>query len=483
MDGAVQDTEKPLDDRELGSSAPLPTRDVEWETSDFDPLNWARSKKWTTVGTVSFHTFVSPLASSIMAPGLPEIGRHFNITSPTLLALTLTIYLLAWALGPMLLGPLSEVYGRRWVVNISGGIFTAFSIGCIFAQSAGQLVAFRFLAGIGACTPISIGSAIVADIFIPQERAPATAAYAMALLLGPPVGPVVGGYIAETIGFKYGFVLTAALGGCATLLSLCLLPETYAEVLRFRAERAGKLSGPQETEGGAGVHIIHASRRPIMLLIKSPICLVLSFYGALVYGYLNMFFTTFPSVFGDIYGFRPGPTGLTYVAGGLGELTATMVGGWLGQRIYLDLTRRNSGKAEPEFRIPGMILGSFAVPIGLFWFGWSAQAHVHWIVPILGSAVFGFGLMSVLLPMQLYLVDAFRYAASALAAAALFRSLLAFAIPLFAPQMIHAMGLGGTYSFLGGLSIAIGIPLPIWIYLRGKEIRSWSNLYSSTTGE
>lgn len=93
------------------------------------------------------------------------------------------------------------------------------------------------------------------------------------------------------------------------------------------------------------------------------------------------------------------------------------------------------------------------IPVALFWFGWTAE-RTHWIVPILASALFGFGLMLALLPIQLYIVDVFsQYAASALAATALMRSLLGFAIPLFAPQMIGALGLGGTYSLLGGLSI------------------------------
>lgn len=98
------------------------------------------------------------------------------------------------------------------------------------------------------------------------------------------------------------------------------------------------------------------------------------------------------------------------------------------------------------------------------------------MLPIIGSSIFGFGMMSILLPLQLYFIDAFKYSAAALAAAALARSLLAFAIPLFAPQMVDAMGLGGTYSFLGGLSIAIGIPLPLWVYFQGEKIRARSDL-------
>ncbi|KAK4073695.1 hypothetical protein Trihar35433_3169 [Trichoderma harzianum] len=373
--------------------------DQTWRESKDNPLNWPLSKKYQTIGLVSFQAFISPLASSIMAPGLPELAEKYNIKSDTVLALTLTIYLLAWALGPLAFAPLSEMYGRRWVINISSVIFTAFSIGCIFAQSTGQLIAFRFLAGIGASTPISIAGAVIADLYILEERAPASAIYGLGLLIGPPTGPIMGGYLTQTVGVRYG-----------------------------------------------------------------------------VYGFLNMFFTTFPTIFGETYGFKPGPTGLTYIGGGLGELCATALGGWVGNTVYHNLTKKNGGTPKPEFRMPGMLLGSVAVPIGLFWFGWTAQTRQHWMLPIIGSSIFGFGMMSILLPLQLYFIDAFKYSAAALAAASLARSLLAFAIPLFAPQMIDAMGLGGTYSFLGGLSIAIGIPLPLWVYFQGEKIRARSDL-------
>ncbi|KAH8810826.1 major facilitator superfamily domain-containing protein [Xylogone sp. PMI_703] len=454
----------------------------DWGVSKYNPLNWSNNRKMTVVGLVSFQAFVSPLASSVMAPSLPEIGQHFHIDSPTTLALTLTIYLVAWAIGPMFLGPISELYGRRWVINFSSLFFTAFNIACIFAPSSGGLIAFRFLAGIGASTPISIAGAVIADLYEEKDRAPATAIYGLGLLLGPPTGPVIGGYIAQTVGFKYGFVLTSALSGVATVLSFVFLPETYHDTIRGKymiesgTDNEPDGEGMQTSKNKKWNHVWESAARPFVLLTRSYICLILSFYGALVYGYLNMFFTSFPSIFGEIYGFKPGATGLTYIAGGLGEITATIVGGLVGNRIYLKLTEKNDGKAQPEFRMPGMFIGSVAVPIGLFWFGWTADAHTHWILPVLGSAIFGFGMMSILLPMQLYIVDAFHYAASALAAASILRSLLAFAIPLFAPQMISAMGLGGTYSLLGGLSIVIGIPLPIWIYLKGHDIRARSPL-------
>lgn len=360
-----------------------------WRESTDNPINWAQSKKYRTIGLISFQAFISyvlrhqinghawpcsnlcrPLASSIMAPGLPEIAVKYNIQSDTVLALTLTIYILAWALGPLVFAPLSEMYGRRWVMNVSSVIFTAFSIACVFATSTGELISFRFLAGIGASTPISIAGAVIADLFILQERAPASAIYGLGLLIGPPTGPIMGGYLTQTVGVRYGFILTAALGASALVLSLLFLPETDHALVRSNcgslrggllgfwkksSEKADADGEPNTCAPLTGSAAREAAIRPLVLLARSPICLILSFYGALsvhalwpchyqsytstnsrysVYGFLNMFFTTFPTIFGDTYGFKPGPTGLTYIGGGLGELCATALGGWVGNAVY-----------------------------------------------------------------------------------------------------------------------------------------------------
>lgn len=110
------------------------------------------------------------------------------------------------------------------------------------------------------------------------------------------------------------------------------------------------------------------------------------------------------------------------------------------------------------------------------WYGWSAQAKVHWIVPIIGAGVFSFSMMGAFLPIQLYLVDSFRYAASAIAAATVIRSLLGFVFPLFGEQMFNALHYGPGYSLLAGVAIITGIPFPIWIYYYGEKIRSRSDL-------
>lgn len=115
----------------------------DWELDAIhNPRNWSFRKKWTFTAIVrlitlwipasithssykqvSFYTFVTPLGSSMMAPALPLIADHYHITNPTILAMTLSIFLLSFAIGPLFLAPLSEMYGRTWVQGLLGNNF------------------------------------------------------------------------------------------------------------------------------------------------------------------------------------------------------------------------------------------------------------------------------------------------------------------------------------------------------------------------
>ncbi|KAL1740699.1 hypothetical protein HDZ31DRAFT_67686 [Schizophyllum fasciatum] len=165
---------------------------------------------------------------------------------------------------------------------------------------------------------------------------------------------------------------------------------------------------------------------------------------------------------------------------GVGFFASTLVSSRFGDQIYNTLCRRNGGVGKPEFRIPSLIFGSFFIPVALFWYGWSADAKMHWIMPIICTGIYGFGLMLtlrvLLLPIQLYLVDAFHYAASAFGAAAVLRCFCGFAFPLFGKRMYDSMGMGGGNSLLGGLAIVLGIPFPLYLYFYGEQIRMRSNL-------
>ncbi|KAK2461288.1 hypothetical protein APHAL10511_006815 [Amanita phalloides] len=454
-----------------------------WDNDPDNARNWSLGRKWAAVSIVSFYTFIPPLASSMMASGLPEVATKYGITNPTVVALTLSIFLLSFALAPLVLGPLSEMYGRTWVLHISNIFTMGFSLGCAFSPTTGSLIAFRFLSGLSGAAPIAIGGGSVSDLFSERDRAGAMAVYTAGPLIGPVIGPIIGGFVAGSIGVKYIFILLAAISGLASILGIPLLRETYAPVIQIRKlkkgasdpEKAAKLRellGPDKSK----LEVLRENLvRPVVLLTRSFICFILSLYMAFLYGIYYLMFSTFADFFQSTYGFKAGVGGLTYLGLGVGFMLAVIFGARTAAQVYKILADRNGGKGKPEMRMPAMIIGSFFVPIGLFWYGWSAQAKLHWIMPIVGSGIYSFGMLTVFLPILLYLVDAFKYAASAVSAASVFRSVLAFAFPLFGQQMYRTLGQGGGNSLLAGLAIVLGIPFPIWLYYKGEAMRARSS--------
>ncbi|KAL5508004.1 hypothetical protein ACEPAH_5622 [Sanghuangporus vaninii] len=459
--------------------------DHDWQHDPDNPRNWTFWRKWRMAALVSFYTFVSPVSSSMMAPALPRIKDHYDISSPTILNMTLTIFLLAYAIGPLFLSPLSEVVGRRWVLHISNIAFLIFNIACAFAPDIGSLIGFRFLAGLGGSAPIAIGAGVIGDLFSERDRATAMSVFTLGPLLGPSIGPVAGGFIAETIGFKWIFIVIAIASGIGGCFGIIFLQETYAPFIQIkRAQQQIKQTGEKTLEHDVLLdqhkdfaHVMWVNMtRPFALLFGSFICFILSLYMGLTYGYYYLMFATFPQLFPENYGFSTGLAGLAYLGPGVGFCLSTAYGAYVADGIYQRLVAKNGGVAKPEMRIPPLIIASCFVPIGLFWYGWSAQAKVHWIMPIIGAGIFGFAMMGTFLPIQLYLVDSFRYAASAMAAATVIRSVMGFAFPLFGQQMFDALHAGPGYSLLAGLAIIIGIPFPIWIYYCGEKIRLRSDL-------
>ncbi|KAF8558851.1 MFS general substrate transporter [Imleria badia] len=450
----------------------------EWEYNPNNPRNWSPLRKWMPTFLVSLYTLVTPLASSMMAPGLPDLASKYGITNPTILGLTLSIFLLSFAIGPLFMGPLSEMYGRTWVLHISNLVFLCLNLGCALAPTVGSFIAFRFLSGLAGSAPIACGGGVISDLFAEKDRASAMALYCLGPLIGPAIGPVMGGFIAQTIGIEYVFYVIVALCGFASILAIPLFRETYAPVIRKRLRARGDLE--KEVPNAESLdrlgYLWLNLKRPVILLTRSFICFILSLYMALIYGIYYLMFATFPDLFSTVYHFSVGIGGLAYIGLGVGFLAATIFGAKLSDQIYHRLAARNGGQGKPEMRIPALIFGSFFVPIGLFWYGWSAQAKIHWMMPIIGTTIFGFGLMTVFLPIQLYLVDTFTYSASALGAASVFRSFLGFVFPLFGAQMYAKLGYGGGNSLLAGLAIVIGIPFPVLIYYYGERIRARSSL-------
>lgn len=212
--------------------------------------------------------------------------------------------------------------------------------------------------------------------------------------------------------------------------------------------------------------------RPTKMLLFSPIVFLLSFYMAIVYGYLYLLFTTITSVYERDYHWSSGVAGLSFLGIGIGMFIGLFIFATTSDRTVAKLMRKNNTERKPEYRLPIMMLGAAFVPIGLFWYGWSAENHLPYIMPIVGTGWVGAGLILTFMPISTYLVDAFTvYAASAMAANTVMRSLVGAFLPLAGPSMYKALGLGWGNSVLGFIALALW-PVSLIFYFYGERIRT-----------
>lgn len=217
--------------------------------------------------------------------------------------------------------------------------------------------------------------------------------------------------------------------------------------------------------------------RPFRLMTTQPIVQVLALYMAFIYGTMYLTLATFPTLWTspDYYNESQGIGGLNYISMGLGFLVGAQLGALLIDRIYRRLKHRSNGVGKPEFRVPLLGVAALCMPAGLFIYGWTAQTHCHWIAPNIGIFMFSMGCIAGMQCIQTYIVDTYtRYAASALAASVLLRSLAGFSFPLFAPYLFERLEYGWGNSVLAFVSIGIGIPAPLLLWRFGPSLRKVS---------
>ncbi|KAG2137917.1 MFS polyamine transporter [Suillus clintonianus] len=463
---------------------------VDWDgpNDPLNPKNWSLRRKWTVTIIVSAFAFISPISSAMAAPATGQVAATFGINNNVILALTTSIFVLAYVIGPFFASPMSEIYGRSRVLILGNLWFLAWNLGCGFARTEYQLLAFRFLAGLGGSAPSTVGAGVLGDCWRAEERGKAIVLYSLAPLLGPVLGPITGAWIAERSTWRWVFWSTSIVDAVVQILGMFLLQETYAPLLLERKAQRMRTSADAERAPYREIRTVFegehrswqaimskALRRPFALLFREPIVQLLGVYMAYIYGIFYLFLTTIPSIFQGVYQQPVGISGLHYISLGIGLTVGSQLNARAMDRIYVRLKSKNGGVGKPEFRLPAMFPATLLLPIGCLIAGWSAQAHTHWIIPDIGIALVGSGIILNFQCIQLYIVDGFTlHAASALAAVSFLRSLSGFAFPLFAPAMYIALGFGKGDTVLAVAAIVIGCPAP-WIFWHyGERIRKSS---------
>ncbi|RSL55704.1 hypothetical protein CEP54_009236 [Fusarium duplospermum] len=453
--------------------------DIVWWDSDTDPENpyhWPKWRKLTNCGLISLLTLIEPLASSIFAPGIPGLMRDFESTNTELGAFVMSVYVLGFAFGPMILAPLSEMWGRVPVYHVCNVFFLAFTIACAVAPSLDTLIVFRFLAGTFGAAPMTNGGGSIADMFPAEERAGVMAVFSVGPLIGPIIGPVIGGFLTEAKGWRWDFWVIAMVSGAIMLGMFVTMKESYAPVIlerktiRLRKETGNeRLRSKLDTGLTKNELLKRCIVRPAKLLIFSPICSIFAVYLAIIYGYLYLLFTSVPYVFEDAYGFSTKTVGLVYLGLGIGSFVGM---GWFAFDSNKEVKKQLAvDNFKPEARLKLLPAAAIIFPIGFFIYGWTADFKTHWMAPIIGLAIIGIGNLVCFMAICVYLVDAYEmYAASALAANTIMRSVAGATLPLCGMKMYNALGLGWGNSMLGFIAVAL-IPIPFLILRYGEMLR------------
>lgn len=263
---------------------------VDWIPDDArNPMNMAKGMKWTITVIMALGTLSVTFSSTAFSGALPQIQEDLH-TSLELSVLSVSLFVLGFSIAPMTWAPMSEHFGRQRLYAIMFGLLTIFGAASIGSKSIETLLVLRFLAGTFGSSSIVNSAGVIADMFVAKERGLAMMVYSSAPFVGPTIGPIAGGFVAQYGGWRWNDGMTVIFTGVLWILGMIFVPETYTPYLLV--QRAKKLeqntgkkyvskleSGKEEVK--ARVTLSRAIARPWVMLFFEAIVLLLSIYSAI----------------------------------------------------------------------------------------------------------------------------------------------------------------------------------------------------------
>jgi DHA1 family bicyclomycin/chloramphenicol resistance-like MFS transporter len=301
-------------------------------------------------------TALGPLSTDLYLPSLPDIGRFFA-ASPTWVQLTLSAYLIGFAAGQLVYGPISDRHGRRPVLFAAVAIFCVASLICTFAPSIESLIAARALQSFGAAGAIVLARAVVRDLYTGARAGKELSVMGAIMALAPIAGPIIGGLLHTAFGWRATFAALLLAGLALGLLAFRKLPET----LKFPAPEP-------------------VSLRSMLIAYRSLLArrefLVYAGIVSACYAGLFAWLSSASFILQDIYGLSPLGFAVYFLPSAVGYLVGTSIASRIVSRIGI---RRTIG-----FGAAALLSGGIAMIVAL--------------------SVAGASVLAVVLPTALYIV-------------------------------------------------------------------------------
>jgi multidrug resistance protein len=400
------------------------------------PYLYPRRTKWMITFTVAAAAAAAPMGSAIIMPCLLTIADDFKV-SPTVTNLSVALYMLSMSIFPLWWSSFSETLGRRTIYITSFVLFVIWAILSAVAKNIGMLIAMRMLSGGAAASVQAVGAGTIADIWEAKERGRAMGIFYLGPLCGPLLAPIIGGAMAEGLGWRSTQWFLAIYGTILTVFLIFALPETLRsrksivdqakedgdimieaevsvtgaadeqkdiEANEVSTEKNGVRPSSVLRRTSTHVSVVQQSKKyvkilkrcfidplKLILLLRFPAVALTTYYASITFGSLYFLNISIEETFSKSpYNFHTIIVGLLYIPNSLGYFVASIVGGrWLDHIMKREAIRKGridaNGKliVKPEDRMrENAWIAGFVFPAALIWYGWTAQNGVHWIVPV-----------------------------------------------------------------------------------------------------
>lgn len=292
------------------------------------------------------------------------------------------LLLIGLASGCLFAGPFSETFGRNPVYMVTMALYMLFLMGAALAPNIQTHLICRYLAGFFGATPLSCAGGTVADIWDPLQKTYAFPIYGITGFAGPVFGELIGSYVPTTLGWRWLEWLMMIDAAALLVLFFFLQPETYKHtLLKWKAHALREATGDDRYRAAAELdreslssQLVAALYRPFYWCYSELIIIAIAMYMVVLYIVLFTFLEGYNFIFGDTYGLSQGMTSIAWA----GMLVGCYLVAFLVPFVYRWTANecKKTGRIRPELRLLYGMLGAPAIPISLFWMGWTSYVSV-----------------------------------------------------------------------------------------------------------
>ena len=267
---------------------------------------------WLVTGCL----MLQPLSTDLYLASLPNLASDFA-TTPAAVQQTLSLFVFGFGTAQLVSGPLSDRFGRRPVLIGGLSVYLVSGLACALASSLDLLVAARFAQAIGCCTAVVVARAIIRDAYVPAEGARVLAKASSLLALAPILGPILGGYLQVSFGWRAAFVALSLAGLAVWIAAWRSMKESNSR-LNLEAMRLGSLA------------------RTYLAVVRTPAFWAYALPGAISYASIFVFISGTPFVLIRVLGVATEYYGYLFAFGVCGYLGGTLICRRLLSRIGID---------------------------------------------------------------------------------------------------------------------------------------------------